>query len=317
MEEAKKIFFPAGKSGYAKACELDLCECSLGNFTGHPLPLNDSNFSISQYLADNSLFASRVRFYLLTTLKDQDALDNISTRYESVEQRTPNLSSSDETKCSNDDGVGHAADSGVEQEASESILHVDDSKKSLVIEFCRHVISQYRSDASSQCVIGWADCYSSRSSKFLECEANEYHPCDDNFIVWSISVDANVYVRPDINKDDSLQIMQDTYSFPMHDFETSNEPLILHQPNELHGYDSDNTLFLAVVTNFHNAIGVTYTWFVNDDVCANGSSHCVIRVTSPGIYRCEIQYGDIKLSTNAVEVFKQKCLRYELAILQG
>ena len=95
-------------------------------------------------------------------------------------------------------------------------------------------------------------------------------------------------MQSDINTDGDQQIMQDSYSFPMHSFEATNKPLILHKPYELHGYDSDNNLIIAVVTNFHNEIGITYTLFVNGEVYACGTSHCVIRVTSPGIYHCEI-----------------------------
>ena len=43
LDEAKKIFFPGGKSGHAKAQKLEFCECSLGNFTGTPLSLQDAD----------------------------------------------------------------------------------------------------------------------------------------------------------------------------------------------------------------------------------------------------------------------------------
>lgn len=312
LEEAKKIFFPGGKSGYGKARELELCECSLGSFTGTPLELNDSNFSISRYLADNGLFASRVRFYLLTTARNKDTLDSGSSSSESLEQLRQTLSSSNENSSGASGGVRSATDIGtIEQRASESFLYIDDCKKSFVVEFCRHKMSHYTSEVSSLCVIGWAACYSSRSSKFLECEAEEYHPCDDDFIVRSITMNDDIYLKPECN-DASQQIMQDVFSFPMDDFEAADEPLILHEPDKLYGHDSDGNLYLAVVTNFHNEIGVRYTWFVNDNAYINGSSHCVIRVTSPGVYRCEIQYGDVKLTTNSVEVFKKECSRYEL-----
>ena len=85
--------------------------------------------------------------------------------------------------------------------------------------------------------------------------------------------------------------------FPMYDFEASEKALILHQPDELYGHDSDNNLLIAVVTNFHNEVGVVYTWFVNNYVYTCGTSHSVIKVTFPGIYRCEIQYGEVKLTT--------------------
>ena len=314
LDEAKNIFFPEGKSGYAKARELDLCKCSLGNFTGQPLPLDDPDFSFSQYLADNGLYASCVRFYLLTTLKDQDTLVNSNSSCGSG-QFDQNLSTTTQTECGNDDAFDPRMDNEkveFEKDASESLLYVDDKKRSILLEFCRHKISNYTSEVSSQFVIGWDHCYSAKSSKFLECEPNLYHPRDDNFTVSSITIDNNTYVKPVVDKDasQSENIMQDTYCFPMHDFQETDQPLILHEPNELHGYDLDNNLFVAVVTNFHNEVGVNYTWFMNDEVCADGSSHCVIRITSPGLYHCEIDYGDIKLTSNSVQVLKRDCLRY-------
>ena len=81
-----RIFFSLeAKSGNAKAQKLELCECSLGNFTETPLSLQDADFSISWYLSDNRLIASRVRFYLLTTAKNQDDLENIDSSCESGE----------------------------------------------------------------------------------------------------------------------------------------------------------------------------------------------------------------------------------------
>jgi hypothetical protein len=59
-------------------------------------------------------------------------------------------------------------------------------------------------------------------------------------------VDGNVYMQPNINKDGDQQIMQDSYSFSMHNFEASDKPLILHEPNELHGYVSDHNLIIPL-----------------------------------------------------------------------
>ena len=81
LDEAKKIFYPRGKSGHAKAQKLEFCECSLG-IPGSPLSLQDVDLSISRYLSDNV------------------------------------------------------------------ILHIGDSKKSFVLEFCRHEISHYTSEAT-------------------------------------------------------------------------------------------------------------------------------------------------------------------------
>jgi hypothetical protein len=151
LDEAKIIVFPESRSGYAKAQKLELFESSLGSFTGNLLSLHDSNFSISKYLTGNGLFPSRVKFYLLTTAKIKDTLDNIGSSCESVKQLGRSFSSSNAT---NDDGVRSATDSGVEQEVCER-LDVGDSKKSFVIEFCRHEISHYTSDLSSLFIVVW------------------------------------------------------------------------------------------------------------------------------------------------------------------
>ena len=56
------------------------------------------------------------------------------------------------------------------------------------------------------------------------------------------------------------------YTYPMNDFENNELPQILHEPDEINGYDSENNLLIGIVTNFHNEIGVTYTWYKNEHV---------------------------------------------------
>ena len=146
----RKFLFLEAKVVMQKHKNLNFVKCSLGNFTGTPLSLQDADFSISWYLSHKGLFASRVRFYLLTTAKNQDDLENIDSSCESVEKHSHALSSSNEISGN---VVKSATDSGVES-VSKSLLHIGDSKKSFVLEFCRHEISHYTSEASSLCVIG-------------------------------------------------------------------------------------------------------------------------------------------------------------------
>ena len=110
-----------------------------------------------------------------------------------------------------------------------------------------------------------------------------------------------MYVQLDKEIDSMLPTM---YTYPMNDFENNELPLILHEPDEINGYDSENNLFIGIVTNFHNEIGVTYTWYKNEDVYLCGATHPVIRVNSAGMYHCKIQYGDKVLNLSAVKILE-------------
>ena len=75
--------------------------------------------------------------------------------------------------------------------------------------------------------------------------------------------------------------------------------------DEVHGYERDQ-LFVGVVTNFHNEIGVTYEWYLNDTLFLRASLHTLIRINEPGTYFCQVLYGDLPLTSNKVEVKEQK-----------
>ena len=317
LEEAKKIFFPGNVSKYDKAGTLDECDCVLGTFAGDTLPTSTSNetFSVSEYLTKHGLYASRVRFYLLTTSKgfhsdDSDSLEKATS--ESLEKATSesqletgqsdsssSIPISIPSKSGNFSGKLHSRnDTKLHQGSS---VYIDGVRKSMIVEFNHDEISRYTSEISSRCIVGWHNCFTERSTKFFECPIEEYHPCNDDFVVRCIEVNDQVYVQPDKEIDSIFPVM---YTYPMNDFEYNELPLILHEPDEINGYDSHSNLLIGIVTNFHNEIGVTYTWYKDEDVYLCGTLHPVIRVNSAGVYHCKIQYGDKVLNSSSVEVLE-------------
>lgn len=324
LEEAKKLFFPGNVSKHEKAGKLDECDCVLGNFAGDVLPSGESDktFSVTDYLSEHGLYASRVRFYLLTTSKDLGSGDNESLVEDTSdfsecqgqsEQRcsTSSLTSSNPSTSGNFSG-GMQSVSDIKCQQRNHLLCVDGDTKSMEVEFNSNKVSHYTGEISSRHIIGWSSCFSERSINFFESPMEEYHPCDDNFVVRCIRINGQVYVQPDPEIDTS--IFPETYTYPMDDFQKYELPVILHEPDKIYGNDSDNNLLIGIVTNFHNEIGVTYTWYKNEDVYLSGPLHPVIKVNSASVYRCKIQYGDKILNSSTVKVLNvdYRCNRYAL-----
>ena len=243
LEEAKKIFFPGNVSKYDKAGTLDECDCVLGTFAGDILPTSTSSeaFSVSEYLTKHGLYASRVRFYLLTTSKclhsdDGEFLEEVISESQLETEQSDSSSSipfNNPSTSGNFSGDMHSRnDTKLQQEPS---LYIDGLRKSMEVEFNHDEISQYTSEVSSRCIVGWLNCFTERSIKCFECPIEEYHPCNDEFVVRCIEVNGQVYVQPDKEVDSMFPV---TYIYPMNDFENNELPLILHEPDEINGYDS-------------------------------------------------------------------------------
>ena len=98
LQRATDIFFPNGKSLFPKAGELERCTYELGNFAGEPLKDKEEHFSLSDYLSKNGLYASRVRFYLLTTKKSKP--EACAPADESEDGSSLSLSSLNDNECS-------------------------------------------------------------------------------------------------------------------------------------------------------------------------------------------------------------------------
>jgi hypothetical protein len=307
LDEAKKIFFPGNISKFEKVGNLDDCDCVLGNFAGDVLSLDksDQTFCVSEYLVEHGLYASRVRFYLLTTKKDlsladDESLENVTSESQLQMEQSDSTSS---ITLSNPSTSGEMQSlNDMKRQEQERPLYIDGDRKSMEVEFNCDEVSCYTSEISSRCIVGWSSCFEERSIKYFECPIEEYHPCDDKFLVRCINIDDQVYVQPDPEIDNSM--FSQEYTYPMNDFQKSELPLILHGPDKIYGCDADNNLLIGIVANFHSEIGVTYIWYKNEDVYLSGPFHPVIKVNSTGVYHCKINYGDKVITSSSVKVLE-------------
>ena len=227
LEEAKKIFFPGNVSKYDKAGTLDECDCVLGTFSGDVLPTNTSNeaFSVSASWTKHGLYASRARLYLLTPSKclysdDGESLENAISESQPQKGQSDSSSSiflSNLSTSGNFSEEAHSRnDAKLQQEPS---LYIDGVRKSMNVEFNRDKVSRYTSEVSSRCIVGLLNCFAKRSIKFFECPIEEYHPCNDDFVVRCIEVNDQVHVQTDKEIDSMFPAM---YTYPMNALKTMN-----------------------------------------------------------------------------------------------
>ena len=122
-------------------------------------------------------------------------------------------------------------------------------------------MSEYSGELSTLFVTGRGACFSEISTAVLEMSIEEYHPCDDVFQLFGLSIVTKIYLEV-AGGENSIE----NYLFPQAE-EFSDKPTILHRPDIINGYE-DNTLIIGAIGNFHNEIGVVYSWYLND------SLHC-------------------------------------------
>ena len=184
LQRATDIFFPNGKSPLPKAGELERCTYELGNFAGEPLKDKEEHFSLSDYLSKNGLYASRVRFYLLTTKKSKP--EACAPADESEDGSSRSLSSLNDNECS----LGGSSlsnsllsnnDKDLLKDTPRALFFVDDSRRKLFTEFTRITSSQYSGLLSAVIHHAWAECYFHRSENFVDDDEATYHPCNDAF----------------------------------------------------------------------------------------------------------------------------------------
>lgn len=313
LERAQQIFFPNGKNSSLQTVELENCDVGLGNFAGEPFTEKESfESTLSDYLTRHGLFASKVKFYLLTTKKNSpsEAVKGVS-KNEDLRERVSHSKSLISMSGSIDTSLSQSLTSRLEtpqfqKNVHDAVLYVDDSRRKLNAEFRRVVTSEYSQELSAVFVSGWSNCYACRSPEFLDKTEDEYHPCDDSFAISNLTVDEQVYIEPLIDSDgkpDSDAFIQ-SYVSPAAQ-QILDKPAILFGPDVVYGYEG-NELFLAVVTNFHNEIGVMYEWSHDDTTVLRGAFHALMKVSNPGTYSCKIWYGDHMLSSNCVVVHAKR-----------
>ena len=150
------------------------------------------------------------------------------------------------------------------KDTSSMVFFVDDSRRRIYTEFTRITTSQYTDALDAIIHHRWAECYIHRSENFLDDEAT-YHPSDDAI---TITIVDQVSLEPIVNDESGLY---GTSRFiHLTSKETPTDPAILHRPDRIHSY-KDDQLFGGFVTNFHNEIGATYQWHLNDTVILTGA----------------------------------------------
>ena len=263
LERAQQLFFPNGKN----SSQLENCEVGLGNFAGEPFKEEESfESSLSDYSARHGLFASKVRFYLLTTKRNScsqvgEDVDGKEDLWKEKSLSKSSMSSSNAFSLlgtSLDHSLATPLDQ-CEKNDQDAVFYVDDSRRNLSADFRRVLTSEYTQELSTLFVSGWSNCYTCRSVDFLDQSEEEYHPCDDSFVISNLTVGGHVYLEPLFASSGTPDSEFIQSYVPAITTQSHDQPEILNGPDEVYGYEG-NQLFLAVVTNFHNEIGVTYEW---------------------------------------------------------
>ncbi|KAL9965542.1 hypothetical protein ACROYT_G029356 [Oculina patagonica] len=303
LQRATEIFFPNGKSHFPKAEELKTCTTELGNFAGEPLLQQEEHFSLTEYLSKNGLYASRVRFYLLTTKKSNGG--TVDDKPDGSARSSGDNIQLGHSLPSNDASLQRAMELSLNEDQS-TVFFIDESRRNMCSEFTRITTSEYSGNLSAVIHSGWEDCYHHRSEEFLDEEEAKYHPCDDSFTMTSLLIADQVYLEPIVDESSSSVVCK-SFAYPMAD-PIPEEATILHGPDELHGY-AGNELFIGVLTNFHNEIGVSYEWYLNDNVILRGATHALIKINASGTYYCRVFYGSLPLVSTKVEIREKKLLQ--------
>ena len=169
------------------------------------------------------------------------------------------------------------------------VFFVDDSRRRIYTEFTRITTSQCTDALDAIIHHRWAECCIHRSENFLDDEAT-YHQCDDAL---TITIVDQVSLEPIVNDESGL--CGTSRFIYLTSKETPTHPAILHRPDRIHSYEDDQ-LFWGFVTNFHNEIGATYQWHLNDTVILTGASHALIRIKEPVTHFCQVFSDDLPLT---------------------
>ena len=151
--------------------------------------------------------------------------------------------------------------------------------------------SMYSGESSTLIVNNWRATYDSRSEEFLDDEAETYCPLEDKFALCGIQVNETVYLERNATS---------AFSFPVAG-DVSTKAAILHGPEIINGFE-DEQLFLGVITNVHNKLGLVYSWFHNGQVKVNGHNYCLINIKEPGTYCCKVFYEELEMESETVNV---------------
>lgn len=266
LEAIKKLALTIFKEGWS---EDDFAKAKVGNFKSEPIVEESGKpFIIDEYLKKHGLFASRVKFYLLT--------DDVLTELISQEDDGEELE--DETFRM------EARENPTLEESNKRLLISGKPLQNLDIQFISCVISKYSGQLSYAVISGWDNAYEMRSDECLDLSKDVYDPLKDKFFVGEIKINNVIYLqrKGDTNTGDIT--FSDTEDKP-------HDPSICYGPDTINGYHGDN-LIIGVITNFHNELGVMYTWYKDEHPICNGHNQCIIKVEEVGTYTALVEYGD-------------------------
>lgn len=167
--------------------------------------------------------------------------------------------------------------------------------------------SKYSDCSSMRQLNGWNAAYDYRSENYLEVDKKEYIPLLDRFQLSGVTVNDTVYLIRDgcrldssiLNEDENQETI--SYSLPTADVPNTSDPVIIHGPELINGYQDDD-FFVGVITNVHNKHGTMYTWFHNGNPIHFGEFLSLLRVDEPGIYHCKLSYNQIQLVSSSVNI---------------
>ncbi|KAK3731615.1 hypothetical protein QZH41_015868, partial [Actinostola sp. cb2023] len=146
----------------------------------------------------------------------------------------------------------------------------------------------------SLCIVsGWDDTYDTRSTDCLDDDREEYNPLKDKYFVGEVMIDNKIYLQKQLvpNTDEFI------FSYP----EDKLVPAIMYEPDVINGYNGDN-LIIGVIANFHNELGVMYSWYKDEQLMCNGNNQCLIKVLEIGTYVAQVLYGEESFRSEPVKV---------------
>ena len=173
--------------------------------------------------------------------------------------------------------------------------------KTIMTEMVLITKSKYSECFSCLLLTGWQSAYEYRSEKYLDQDNKEYTPLLDRFLLSGITVNDTVYLRRDDCSEEDDNQGTTSYLLPTADVHTSSDPMIVHGPDLINGYQDDD-FFLGVISNVHNKPGTMYTWFHNGNPIHFGEFLSLIRVDAPGVYYCKLSYNQIELVSSSVNI---------------
>jgi hypothetical protein len=127
----------------------------------------------------------------------------------------------------------------------------------------------------------------------------QYDPLEEGFRVVGIEKDVCFLQQINLCIDEAGNT-RGIYHYPNAEEELKHK-LIVHEPNEIWGFDSGK-LIIGVVSSKHMSDGTTYSWHKDDTEIKTGQNCCFIPICSPGRYAVTVYHGVDSETTQPVLV---------------